>query len=64
MKTYKVVRRNGTGDAPDEAIRIWDGEKLLWERQADSFVERDGKMVKLSELPDVEIVELYRAANE
>ena len=44
MKAYKVVRRSGaTAEAPDESVRIWDGENLLWERTADSYVEVDGK---------------------
>ena len=64
MKTYKVVRRGSTGESADDTIRIWDGENLLWERQADSFVEMDGQMVKLGDLADVQIVEFYRLANE
>ena len=60
MRAYKVVRRGGTGDAPDESIRIWDGEKLLWERPTDSYVESDGQMVKLSDLTDLQLIELYR----
>jgi hypothetical protein len=64
MRAYKVVRRSGTGEAPEESIRIWDGENLLWERDADSFVDREGQMVKLSALTDLEIIELYRKAHE
>ena len=60
MQAYKVVRRGGTGEPPDESIRIWDGENLLWERDSDSYVETEGQMVKLSTLTDLQIIELYR----
>ena len=60
MQAYKIVRRGGTGEAPDESIRIWDGENLLWEWDSDSYVETEGQMVKLSTLTDLQIIELYR----
>jgi hypothetical protein len=60
VRAYKVVRRGGPGEAADESIRIWDGENLLWEKPTDSYVESDGQMVKLSDLTDLQLIELYR----
>ena len=63
MKTYKVIRQNGNGDA-EGVIKIWDGGDLLWERAGDSLIDVNGEMIKLSTLTDVQIVELYRKAHE
>jgi hypothetical protein len=64
MRTYKVVRQNSTVEAGNELIKIWDGGDLLWEREGSSFIDVDGKMMKLSDLSDVQIVELYRKQHE
>ena len=64
MLTYKVVRQNNTGDGEHPLIKIWDGGNLLWEREADSYVEVQGQMVQLGTLTDVELIDLYRRENE
>jgi len=60
MRTYKVVRQKSTVEGEHEFVKIWDGGDLLWERDADSYVELNGEMVQLSALTDVQIIELYR----
>jgi hypothetical protein len=64
MRAYKVIRKSGSGESADESVKIWDGESLLWERDADSFVDVDGQMTKLSSLTDLQVVELYRKEHE
>jgi hypothetical protein len=64
MRAYKVIRKSGTDESSGETIKIWDGESLLWERDAGSFVDFEGQMIKLSALTDLQIVELYRKEHE
>jgi hypothetical protein len=64
MKTYRIIRGSATDNASQQAVRIWDGESLLWERPGDTYTEHDGKMVQLSTLTDEEIIALYRKDHE
>jgi hypothetical protein len=64
MRTYKVVRQSNAGETEHQRIKIWDGGDLLWEREADSYVDVNGEMIQLSALTDVQIIELYRKQHE
>jgi hypothetical protein len=60
MKVYNVQRSHGTGEVQRETIWIECDGSVVRELDGDSFAELHGKMVRLADWTDQQILDDYR----